>query len=261
MADYVVRLLNVCKTFSNGLSALSDVSLGVGKGEFLTLLGPSGCGKSTVLRVLAGLEPVSSGEVRWTTEGGKSAGRSDLAFVFQEPTLMPWRTVEGNVSLPLSLRGLPKSEIRGRVASALEMVGLGGFGRSYPRQLSGGMKMRVSIARALAMNPRILLMDEPFAALDEITRHRLNDDLVRLWREKGLTIVFVTHSVYEAAYLSTRLVVMSPRPGRIHINESLQARPSQGDDFRASPEYISRCQAISLYLRAVLPDHKEVVAA
>ena len=216
----VVALGNVGKTFANGVVALDRLSLDVWPGEFVSLLGPSGCGKSTALRIIAGLSEPSSGTVDWLQP--EAAGPRRLGFVFQEPTLMPWATVAANVGLPLKLKG-ERETAAARVAAALARVGLEAFADSYPRELSGGMKMRVSIARALVTEPRLLLMDEPFAALDEITRFRLNDDLLVLWRALGKTVVFVTHSVFESVYLSQRIVVMTPRPGRVFTELAIDA--------------------------------------
>ena len=188
----LVRVRDVSQVFANGVQALGGVSLDIGVGEFLSVLGPSGCGKSTLLRLLAGLAEPTAGTIDWPQ------GRPDLGFVFQEPTLMPWTTALGNVALPLKLRGQARSEREARAAEALAGVGLAGFEKSFPRELSGGMKMRVSIARALVTAPRLLLMDEPFAALDEITRRKLNMDLLELWERTRFTAVFVTHSVFES---------------------------------------------------------------
>jgi NitT/TauT family transport system ATP-binding protein len=237
-ADPIVTLSGVGKTFDNGTQALEDTDLVVGRGEFLSLLGPSGCGKSTILRLVSGLEDPTEGSLVWHDDpGGGARGHHHVGFVFQEPTLMPWARVFENVWLPLRLKGISKREARDRIMSALEAVGLEEFARSYPRELSGGMKMRVSIARALATEPTVLLMDEPFAALDEITRFRLNDDLLRLQAEKNWTVLFVTHSVFESVYLSTRIAVMKGRPGRvveeIHIDEPTPRAAS----FRTSTAY------------------------
>ena len=211
----VVALKRVGKTFANGVVALARLDLDVRSGEFVSLLGPSGCGKSTALRIVAGLSEPTSGTVEWLeAEAARAAGPRRIGFVFQEPTLMPWATVAANVRLPLKLAGLEPSA-QARVDAALARVGLSGFAQSYPRELSGGMKMRTSIARALVTEPTLLLMDEPFAALDEITRFRLNNDLLALWQSLGKTVVFVTHSVFESVYLSQRVIVMTSRPGRI----------------------------------------------
>lgn len=246
MTEPIVCLTGVRKRFSNGTLALDGVDLVVRQGEFVSLLGPSGCGKSTALRLIAGLTTPTAGRVEW------AGGAPRLGFVFQEPTLMPWRTVEANVRLPLQVQGMRRGEAGPRVADALGRVGLTGFERSYPRQLSGGMKMRVSIARALATRPEILLMDEPFAALDEITRARLNDDLLRLWQEQGLTIVFVTHSVYESVYLSSRIVVMAPRPGRIFADLVVAAPVGRDDSYRTTDAYNRDCRVVSGALKAAM---------
>lgn len=206
----------VFPTASGPVHALSEVDLTVGRGEFVSLIGPSGCGKTTLLRTIADLEQASSG--RLAINGltpGEARQRRAYGYVFQAPALYPWRTVERNVTLPLELMGLPAAERRERAGRWLQVVGLEAFAGKYPWQLSGGMQQRVSIARALSFEPELLLMDEPFGALDEITRDHLNDQLHRLWRQTGKTVVFVTHSIAEAVYLSTRIVVMSPRPGRI----------------------------------------------
>src|SRR2546423_4059028 len=195
------------REFRTGIKALGQFDLEIREGEFLSLLGPSGCGKSTALKVIAGLLEPTAGAVIWN--GGKPA----MGFVFQEPTLMPWGTVRENIRLPLTLARIPRNEANSRAEAAFRRVGLpSAFLDSYPRALSGGMRMRVSIARALVGKPRLLLMDEPFAALDEISRDSLNEDLLRLWREDGLTIIFVTHSVFESTFLSTRIIAMTPRP-------------------------------------------------
>ncbi len=244
------RIQGVDKVFSNGTVALKNLNLDIGRHEFLSLLGPSGCGKSTALRLLAGLGEPSRGEIRW--EGGAPAtgsatdkGHRDIGFVFQEPTLMPWATVFGNVYLPLKLSGVSKAESVIPVGEALEMVGLTGFEKAYPRELSGGMKMRVSIARALVTRPKLLLMDEPFAALDEITRFKLNNDLLELWRQQNWTVVFVTHSVFESVYLSNRIVVMAARPGRVYEELEVDAPYPRGEDFRTSADYASHCRRAS----------------
>jgi NitT/TauT family transport system ATP-binding protein len=235
----------VRKAFSSGTVALDGMDLDIRGGEFVSLLGPSGCGKSTALRLMAGLGEPSTGTVT-----RPSAGR--LGFVFQEPTLMPWRTVWGNVRLPLQMAGLSRQEADPRVADALARVGLAGFERAYPRELSGGMKMRVSIARAIATRPDLLLMDEPFAALDEITRARLNDDLLQLWEAQKLTIVFVTHSVYESVYLSSRIVVMAARPGRVVADLPVEPPASRDEEYRTSPPYIRDCRTVSAALKAAM---------
>jgi NitT/TauT family transport system ATP-binding protein len=244
----LVSLKSISKTFSNGTLALNDMSLDIGSGEFVSLLGPSGCGKSTVLRIIAGLGEPSSGTVEWpgAAEAGNGAGIDhEIGFVFQEPTLMPWATVFANVFLPLRLKGVARRDAEGEVMDALRMVGLEAFARSYPRELSGGMKMRVSIARALITKPKLLLMDEPFAALDEITRFKLNNDLLQLWERFGWTVIFVTHSVFESVYLSERIVVMAARPGRVFRDLQIDAPYPRNDDFRTSTVYNENCRRIS----------------
>jgi NitT/TauT family transport system ATP-binding protein len=241
-----VALDGVGKAFTNGVVALDRLHLGVRLGEFVSLLGPSGCGKSTALRIIAGLSEPTSGTVEWreAVPADDGANPRRIGFVFQEPTLMPWATVAGNVRLPLKLKGL-EPDTPARVTAALERVGLAGFAASYPRELSGGMKMRTSIARALVTEPELLLMDEPFAALDEITRFRLNDDLLALWRALGKTVVFVTHSVFESVYLSQRIVVMTPRPGRVFTELVIDAPHPRDQRFRTSVEYAGYCRLVS----------------
>lgn len=249
-ASTLVSLENVTKVFANGVTALAGFDCSIQAGEFLSLLGPSGCGKSTALRILAGLTEPTDGRVIWPSSTDVDH-RSDIGFVFQEPTLMPWASVADNVWLPLRLRGVSKRDARERIAQSLALVGLESFAKAYPRELSGGMKMRASIARALTLRPRLLLMDEPFGALDEITRFRLNDDLLRLQSELGCTIVFVTHSVYESAYLSSRIAIMSPRPGRI-VAEIRGERPGpRAKDFRSGSRYADLCRQISDVLTSV----------
>lgn len=246
----LVVMNSVSKRFSSGTLALSEMSLVVESGEFVSLLGLSGCGKSTALRVIAGLGDASSGKIDWPSSRINSRGlpEGDISFVFQEPTLMPWQTVFGNVHLPLKLRGISKSAARPQITEALATVGLQDFANAYPRELSGGMKMRVSIARALVTKPKLLLMDEPFAALDEITRQKLNDDVLRLWQETGITVIFVTHSVFESAYLSNRIVVMKARPGRVHADFPLRTSLERDAHYRTSEEYRHACEKVSTML-------------
>jgi NitT/TauT family transport system ATP-binding protein len=239
----LVTLSRIGKTYANGTVALRDVDLSIGRAEFVSLLGPSGCGKSTVLRLIAGLGTLSSGRIEWA--GGTGDARRDIGFVFQEPTLMPWASVAGNVRLPLMLLGRDSEVSASRLQQTLARVGLGAFAQAYPRELSGGMKMRVSIARALVTDPKLLLMDEPFAALDEITRFKLNDDLLALWRDLRKTVVFVTHSVFESVYLSQRIVVMTPRPGRIFREIVIDAPYPRDESFRTSAEYAALCRTVS----------------
>ena len=246
----------VSKRFSNGTLALKDVDLRVGQGEFLSLLGPSGCGKSTLLKLVSGLALPSSGEIDWPTSEYDSHGnaRPHLSFVFQEPTLLPWASAAANVALPLKLAGMGKPERLSRAGEALDSVGLAGFESAYPRELSGGMKMRVSIARALVTRPRILLMDEPFAALDEITRSRLNDDLLQLWRRERFTVIFVTHSVYESVFLSQRIVVMAARPGRVSADLCVDEPYPRPSSYRTTPVYAAHCQRSSTALEVAMGD-------
>ncbi|MDP3076798.1 ABC transporter ATP-binding protein [Bradyrhizobium sp.] len=250
-AGLAVSLRGVTKVYDNGVAALGPFDLDVRKGEFVSLLGPSGCGKSTALRLIAGLSAPSSGSVsvarpvnaaRPAAAGG--AGQS-IGFVFQEPTLMPWTSVRENVRLPLKLSHAPAQQAAVRVSAALTQVGLADFADAYPRELSGGMKMRVSLARALVTDPDILLMDEPFAALDEITRFRLNNDLLALWRNLRKTVIFVTHSVFESVYLSQRVIVMSARPGRIGAEFHIDAPEPRAEEFRTSADYAGYCRTVS----------------
>jgi NitT/TauT family transport system ATP-binding protein len=238
----LLALRGVGMRFPNGTRALDRFDLEVARGEFLSLLGPSGCGKSTVLRLVAGLAAPTEGAV--VRPSGVRVG-----VVFQEPTLMPWASAFDNVRLPLRLAGRGEAEVRDEVMAVLARVGLADFAHAYPRELSGGMRMRVSIARALVTRPELLLLDEPFAALDEITRGRLDDDLLGLWREHGLTVVFVTHSVYEAVYLSTRVAVLAGRPGRVADAIDVDAA-ERGDAFRADPRYAAWCLRASAALKA-----------
>jgi NitT/TauT family transport system ATP-binding protein len=244
--DYSVSLRGVSKTFGNGVVALDGFDLTVHPGEFLTLLGPSGCGKSTALRIIAGLTEATGGTVAWRQADAVAADRArHLGFVFQEPTLMPWATVAANVGLPLNLRGIDSATAAPAVGGMLDRVGLAEFALTYPRELSGGMKMRASIARALVTEPKLLLMDEPFAALDEITRFKLNDDLLALWRALGKTVIFVTHSVFESVYLSSRIVVMTPRPGRVFTELAIDAPYPRDARFRTSADYAGYCRLVS----------------
>jgi NitT/TauT family transport system ATP-binding protein len=245
-APALATLRGVGKTFGNRVVALAGLNLEVREGEFLSLLGPSGCGKSTVLRLLAGLSTPTTGAIEWRD------GRPQLGFVFQEPTLMPWASVFSNVWLPLRLRGVSRGEAQQQIDEALDRVGLNGFAKAYPRELSGGMKMRVSIARALVTRPSLLLMDEPFAALDEITRSKLNDDLVALKCSLGATVVFVTHSVYESVFLSTRIIVMAARPGRVVAEIPIDAPLPRDVEFRHGAFYAERARATSQALHTAM---------
>ena len=227
------------KVYPDGTHALQPVHLSIRQGEFVTLLGPSGCGKSTLLKMIAGLLPVDQGSIRVDGQPAGSPQKSDqsLAFVFQSPTLMPWATVQANVRLPLELQGVPSGEIGPRVEEALRLVGLQQFAQHLPNALSGGMQMRVSIARAFVTDPSLLLMDEPFGALDEITRHKLDGELLDIWRQRQITVVFVTHSIHEAVFLSSRVVMMAARPGRI-VDELTIAEPyPRTQEFMVTPEF------------------------
>jgi NitT/TauT family transport system ATP-binding protein len=243
-AGLTVSLRGVTKAYDNGVMALGPIDLEVRRGEFVSLLGPSGCGKSTALRLIAGLSAPTSG----TVHVARPAAANDvhpIGFVFQEPTLMPWTTVRENVRLPLKLARVPISAAKPRIDAALAQVGLSEFADSYPRELSGGMKMRVSLARALVTDPDILLMDEPFAALDEITRFRLNNDLLALWRSLRKTVIFVTHSVFESVYLSQRVLVMTSRPGRIATEIAIETAEPRSEVFRTSADYAGYCRRVS----------------
>jgi NitT/TauT family transport system ATP-binding protein len=249
-AKPLVRLSGVDKIYDSGTVALRKLDLNVGQNEFLSLVGPSGCGKSTALRIVAGLSTFNDGMIDWPTTAYDSRGEPEreIGFVFQEPQLMPWATIAENISLPLRLKRMPRSEMRDRVRAIMDLVSLTGFEDSYPRQLSGGMKMRASIARALVTEPKLLLMDEPFAALDEITRHRLSNDLLEIWSRSRCTIMFVTHSIYESVFLSTRIVVMAPRPGRVVGMLDVPAAYPRTFEYRQTPEYADRCAAVSSML-------------
>src|SRR5882724_11362334 len=248
-AGLAVSLRGVPKAYDNGVMALGPFDLDVRQGEFVSLLGPSGCGKSTALRLIAGLAAPTAGQVQVSCQVSRDAGnaRADhaIGFVFQEPTLMPWTSVRENVRLPLTLAHVRPQEAEARVSEALARVGLSDFADAYPRELSGGMKMRASLARALVTDPDILLMDEPFAALDEITRFRLNDDLLTLWRSLGKTVIFVTHSVFESVYLSQRVVVMTQRPGRIGAEIRIETSEPRAEEFRTSAAYLGYCREVS----------------
>jgi len=237
----VLALRNIAKIFPNGVQALADLNFELTGGEFASLLGPSGCGKSTVLRIISGLTEPTSGKMEWMDS---ARGPQQLGYVFQEPTLMPWASIARNVALPLKLQGWPENAEK-RVSEALARVGLTEFEGVYPRELSGGMKMRASIARALVTEPNLLLMDEPFAALDEITRFRLNNDLLALWHSLQKTVVFVTHSVFESVYLSQRVIVMTSRPGRVFTQLVIDAPYPRDERFRTSGAYAGYCRRVS----------------
>ena len=244
----VLAMNHIEKTFNGDVVALKDMSLQVNEGDFISLLGPSGCGKSTALRLIAGLLQPTSGTIRWA--GGQAQG--DLGIVFQEPTLMPWATVAQNVFLPFRLRGQSYGSVRDDILDALRLVGLEKFQNAYPRELSGGMKMRVSIARAMVTKPRLILMDEPFAALDEITRFKLNNDLLTLKSKIGCTVIFVTHSVFESVFLSDRIVVMAARPGRVIRELHVDTPYPRSEEFRTSVEYAAHTREASAALHQAM---------
>ncbi|MDM0077902.1 ABC transporter ATP-binding protein [Variovorax sp. J2P1-59] len=257
-----VEVLSAEKTYPNGTQALLPVDLTIAEGEFVTLLGPSGCGKSTLLKMVAGmLEPTDGRLLLWRKpvqqidESGKR-----MAFVFQSPTLMPWASVRTNVRLPLDLAGVPRKEADARVAEALELVGLDKFASALPRALSGGMQMRVSIARGLVTQPDLLLMDEPFGALDEITRHKLDSELLDLWRKKKLTVIFVTHSIHEAVFLSSRVIMMAARPGRVVEQFRIDEPYPRSADFMVSPQFSRYAKKLQDSLLRASSAHDEVAA-
>ena len=252
MGKALITLDDVHKRYPNGLLALQGVSLQVQPGELVSLLGPSGCGKSTVLRLVAGLESPNHGRIDAPAlrHADEPAGRSGTAFVFQEATLMPWASVFDNTWLPLRLAGVSRGEAAARIGAQLSAVGLADFAQAYPAELSGGMKMRASIARALVTRPQLLLMDEPFAALDEFTRQKLNADLLAWWQEHRLSLLFVTHSVFEAVFLSQRVVVMGARPGRVLADIAIDEPYPRGSSFRTSTRYAEHARAVTLALEA-----------
>jgi NitT/TauT family transport system ATP-binding protein len=242
-------LRSVGKVFGNDVVALRDVDMTINQGDFLSLLGPSGCGKSTALRLIAGLSSPTSGLLDWR---GPVMGKADIGFVFQEPTLMPWASVFDNVWLPLRLQGVSRADAKPQVEEVLAQVNLSGFENAVPRELSGGMKMRVSIARGLVTRPRVLLMDEPFAALDEITRFQLNSDLLTLWERERFTVIFVTHSVFESVFLSNRIVVMAAHPGRVFGEMDVDAPYPRDETFRTSEDYAHLTRKASSLLRSAM---------
>ena len=247
----MVALQNVAKEFAIGRAVLAPLALEIQKGEFVTLIGPSGCGKSTLLKLISGLTPPTQGTVR--VDGLTTANaREMMSFVFQDPTLLPWRTVLQNVCLGMELERISRDRQRKRAEALLALVGLEQVAAAYPRELSGGMKMRVSIARALATNPRLLLMDEPFAALDEMTRDRLNEELLRLRAEQKWTAVFVTHSVSEAVFLSTRIIVLAPNPGRIHKTFAVDLPDLRTAALRTSADFDRLAAKVSHALREAI---------
>ena len=258
-----VEVLSAHKTYPNGTVALQPVDLAIPEGEFVTLLGPSGCGKSTLLKMIAGLlEPTDGRLLLWRKPiAALDESQRRLAFVFQSPTLMPWANVATNVRLPLDLAGVARPAAEARVAEALALVGLADFASALPRNLSGGMQMRVSIARSLVVEPNLLLMDEPFGALDEITRHKLDADLLALWRAKRLTVVFVTHSIHEAVFLSTRVVMMAARPGRITDEVTIDEPYPRGPEFMVTPRFAGYARQLQeSLLRASRGDSEHALA-
>jgi NitT/TauT family transport system ATP-binding protein len=247
----MIELSGVAKQFANGRAVLDPLDLVIQKGEFVTLLGPSGCGKSTLLKLIAGLTPPSAGTIRVDGMTPKNA-RELISFIFQDATLLPWRNVLQNLCLGLELEKESKERQRKKADELLEMVGLQEVAKAYPRELSGGMKMRVSIARALATNPRLLLMDEPFAALDEMSRDRFNEELLRLREEQKWTGVFVTHSVAEAVFLSTRIVILAPNPGRVHAMLAVRFPFPRTAALRATAEFDALAASVSRALRGAI---------
>ena len=251
----LIAIRQVAKIYPNGTEAIRQFSLDIpSTPQFLSLLGPSGCGKSTLLRMIAGLESCSAGQIDWPTAEYDSSGRpeAEIGFVFQEATLMPWANVFDNVYLPLRLKHKSRKEVQDRVMELLHQVNLEKFAKSYPRELSGGMKMRVSIARALVTRPKVLLMDEPFAALDEITRLRLNNDLLNLWETQKLTVIFVTHSVYESVFLSDRIVVLASHPGRLMADLPITVPYPRTEEYRTSNAYNDHCRDVSAWLHRAM---------
>ena len=242
----LIELSGIGKTYANGTVALTGVDASIREGGFVSLVGPSGCGKSTLLRIVAGLIAEDRGKLDWQASGARP---HDIGFVFQDATLMPWASVTDNVYLPLKLKAVSRAEAGPRIEAALSRVGLSDFASAFPRELSGGMKMRVSIARALVTEPPVLLMDEPFAALDEFTREKLDDDLLALWQAQRFTTIFVTHSIYESVFLSERVLVMGARPGRILAEIEIGEPYPRGRAFRESPRYVEICARVSAALR------------
>lgn len=250
MPDALISLTHVDKTFSSGTRALQSVSLAVAPGEFVSILGPSGCGKSTVLRLVAGLDTPSAGQV--DAPAWRDPARARTAFVFQDATLLPWADVFDNVWLPLRLAGVSREAAAPRIEALLAQMGLADFAQAYPAALSGGMKMRAAIARARVTDPQVLLMDEPFAALDEITRQRLNSDLLAGWLAAPMAVMFVTHSVFEAVFLSQRVIVMGARPGRVVDTVTIGEPYPRTPAFRTSARYADACRQLSASLEAAM---------
>ena len=243
----VAQLQNITKIFNNGETVIRDFNLTINKSDFITLLGKSGCGKTTILKILCGLLKPTSGKVSWPTSTYNNSEKNpaNLSVVFQDPNLLPWLNVFDNILLPLKLNKIDQYIGYERVIDCLKLVGLSNFGKYYPNQLSGGMKMRVSIARALVTKPKVMLMDEPFAALDEITRFKLNNDLLKIYNKYNLTIIFITHSVYESAYLSNKIGIISDRPAYLNEIIDLASNKYRNDNYRLSTEYLENCRKIS----------------
>jgi NitT/TauT family transport system ATP-binding protein len=245
----------VGKVYRNGTEALREVSLSIPQSsQFISILGPSGCGKSTLLRLIAGLERPTAGQIEWPTSDHDVHGQplEEIGFVFQEPTLMPWATVFENMYLPLRIKGQNRHDARQTVLDALRLVRLEPYAKCYPAELSGGMKMRVSVARALVKRPRVLLMDEPFAALDEVTRQQISDDLLEIWRTQRCTVIFVTHSIYESVYLSNRIVVMANGSGSVIADLPIDAPYPRSEIYRTSPRYGEHCRVVSQWLKRAI---------
>jgi NitT/TauT family transport system ATP-binding protein len=237
-----LRFSGVSKTFKDGTTALADTDLTVSAGEFVSVVGPSGCGKSTLLRIASGLDRATGGTV--------GVGAKQVGYVFQDATLLPWRSVRDNVGLFAELDKMSRAERIRRIAEAIELVGLTGFEKHLPHELSGGMRMRASLARSLVLDPDVFLFDEPFGALDEITRERLNDELLRMFALRGFAALFITHSVAEAAFLSTRVVVLSGRPGRVMADIAVPFGYPRAPELRYTPEFGALCGEISGHLRS-----------
>ena len=245
-APLALSFRDVAMRFPDGTLALEGVSLDIRQGEFVSIVGPSGCGKSTLLKIASGLVPHSEGEVQ--------VDRTNLGYTFQDATLLPWRKVLGNVELLMELRGYSAEDRRRIALEQIALVGLDGFANHYPKRLSGGMKMRVSLARSLALNPSVFMFDEPFGALDEITRERLNDELIDLYQRKGFTGLFITHSISEAVYMSSKVIVMSRRPGRITHTYDIPFAYPRGPELRYDPEFTRLCGEISVALRQAIEE-------
>jgi NitT/TauT family transport system ATP-binding protein len=246
-----IEIAGVSKRYGEGSAVLNSISLAVAREEFISIIGPSGCGKSTILKLIAGLTPPTGGTIRVEGMAPQNA-REIISFVFQDATLLPWRTVKENVALGLELEKVPREQREKVIGALLELVGLKHVGKSYPRELSGGMKMRVSIARALATNPRVMLLDEPFAALDEMSRDRLNEEILRLRAEQNWTAVFVTHSVSEAVFLADRIVVLAPNPGRIYAEFSVELPAPRTSAIRSSVEFEAIVSRVAHTLRETI---------